>query len=459
MSNEAKQVPGPESGMEMSSAYVGMVARFAYVWGWPMVSMINRRTAMTSVSEPGLRGGVLPNAPKGHACMLTDYIPAEQRFIACTNQDVLYGFGFAALDDDGPLVVQVPDYGDRFWVTAVWNHRTDSIVQLGKQYGTKPGFYVVAGPSWDGEPPEGIANVFRSETELIAFCPRVFVSDTDQDRAAVLPVLNQTMIYLLSEFDGTVKSTDWNAVPSFPTPEGIGADEIHWVDPEKFFDQLPQVLTTVPPLPGEEAIYQTISSVIDAAAADPAIKQTLTETAVAAERDLISPLLQWRFNGPSAGNRWYSPTNNSAFGTDYLTRTAIARSNMFENAPQETKYVFTDTDAAGEPLNGASTYTVAFPAGQLPPVDGFWSLTLYNQHHFYNVNPLGRYSLGTKSPNLQTNPDGSLTLYAGAESPGDGKEDNRLPAPDGPFSLYIRGYWPKQELLDRSWTPPTVRKT
>lgn len=451
------EVPGPVSGMEVSPAYAEMVGRFAYVWGWALVSMINRRTALTSVSEPGLRGGVLPNAPKGHVCMLTDYIPAKQRFVACTNQDVLYGFGFASLDEE-PIVVQVPDYGDRFWVTAVWDHRTDSIVQLGKQYGTEPGFYLVVGPNWDGAPPDGIAEVFRSETELVAMCPRVFVRDTEEDRAEVLPLISETMIYLLSEFDGTVKSTDWKSVPSFPTPEGLGADEIHWVDPEKFFDQLPQVLETVPPLPGEEALYKMIWSVLDAAAASPAIKQKLTETAVAAERELISPLLQWKLNGPPAGNGWYSPTNNSAFGTDYLTRTAIARSNMFENAPQETKYLFTDTDIDGEQLDGSSLYTVTFPAGQLPPVNGFWSLTLYNEHHFYAENPLGRYSLGSKTPTLQSNKDGSLTLYAGASSPGADKESNWLPAPQGPFSLYIRGYWPKPELLDATWKPPTIAR-
>lgn len=444
--------------MAMSPAYVEAIARFAYVWGWPMVSMINRRTALTSVPEPGLRGGALPNAPAGHVCMLTDYIPAEQRFVACTNQDVLYGFGFASLTDE-PIVVQVPDYGDRFWVTAVWNHRTDSIVQLGKQYGTKPGFYLVVGPDWQGEEPEGIAEVFRSETELVAFCPRVFVHDTDADRAAVLPLIEQTMVYPLSEFDGTIQTKDWQSVPSFPAPGGLGDEEVHWVDPGTFFDQLPQVLETVPPLPGEDAIYQLIASVLDAAADDAAIKQILTETAVDAERELISPLLQWKLNGPPAGNGWYSPTNNSAFGTDYLTRTAIARSNMFENAAHETKYVFTDTDDSGDRLNGTSTYTIVFPAGQLPPVNGFWSLTLYNEHHFYNVNPLNRYSLGSKTPDLQSNPDGSLTLYAGAASPGADKESNWLPAPEAPFSLYIRGYWPKPELLDRSWTPPTVTKT
>jgi hypothetical protein len=171
---------------------------------------------------------------------------------------------------------------------------------------------------------------------------------------------------------------------------------------------------------------------------------------------VITPLLRWEHNGPAAGNGWYSPTNNSAFGTDYLTRTAIARSNMFENAPQETKYIFTDTDTAGTQLNGTRGYTVTFAAGELPPVDGFFSMTLYNQHHFYFENDLGRYSLGTKNPDLVRGEDGSLTLYAGNTKPDGAPHSNWLPAPPDAFSIYIRAYWPKQAILDGTWNPPAV---
>jgi hypothetical protein len=358
--------------------------------------------------------------------------------------------------DQEAVVLQVPDLGDRFWVAAGWDHRSDSFTRLGKQYGTKPGFYLLAGPDWHSAVPDGISEVFRSPTGLAAFCPRLFLNDTDEDRAALQPVLNQVVMYPLSQYDGTMKTKDWKAVPVFPVPEGAGDGEIHWVEPEKFFDQLPAVLETVPPLPGEQSLYALIGSVLDAAESDPQVKKTLTETAVAAERDLITPLLQWRLNGPPAGNGWHSPRNNSRFGTDYLTRTALARSNMYENTPEETKYVFTDTATDGTQLDGNNLYAITFPAGQLPPVHGFWSLTLYNEYHFFHVNQLGRYSLGTKSTSLRHDPDGSLTLYAGQTSPGPDQEPNWLPAPGSHFSLYIRGYWPQEAMLDGTWQPPTV---
>jgi hypothetical protein len=448
-------VAGPVSNTQMTPEYVRAIARLAYVWGWPMVSSFNRRVGLTSCPEPGLRGGVLPNAPRGHICMLTDYISPDQRFVTCSNQDVTYGFGFGSLDEE-PVVMQVPNFGDRFWVYAGWDARTDSFAKLGKQYGTTPGFYLMVGPKWNGEAPSGITEVFRSTTELAAFCPRVFLNDTDEDRKAIQPLLNQIVAYPLTEFDGKMKTKDWKSVPNFPSPAKQGDEEVRWVQPETFFDQLPSVMSGVPPLPGEEALYALINSVLEAAARDAGMKQALKEIAVQAEKELIDPLKQWRFNGPSAGNGWYSAKNNSEFGTDYLTRAAIAKSNMYENSPQETKYIFTDLDAQKKQLDGKNLYSITFPPGQVPPVSGFWSMTLYNQYHFFNPNPMRRFSLGTKNKNLQYNTDDSLTLYAGAKSPGRDKEANWLPAPEAPFSLYIRAYWPKPEIISGAWKPPRV---
>jgi hypothetical protein len=444
-------------GTNFSKEYIQTIARFAYVWGWPMVNSFNRRIALTSVSEPGLRGGVLPNAPLGHIAMLTDYIKAEQRFVACSNQDVTYGMGYGSLDTM-PVIMQVPDFGDRFWVYAAWDARTDAFARLGKQYGTKPGFYLMVGPNWKGAVPQGVSGVYRSSTELAAFCPRVFLNDNDEDRKAIQPLLNQVMVYPITEFDGKMKTKDWKQIPSFPSPGKAGDEEIQWVPPATFFDQLPAVLKNVPPLPGEQAIYDAINAVLAAAQQDSSIKTILRESAIQADRELILPLKQWRLNGPPAGNGWNSPKNNGHFGTDYIVRTATAKSNMYENAFEETKYIFTDFDENGKMLNGNNLYSITFPAGQEPQVDGFWSLTLYNEHHFFNPNPLNRYSLGTKNTALKRNQDGSLTLYAGAASPGADKENNWIPAPKGNFSLYLRNYWPKQSIIDGSWQPPAVKR-
>jgi len=131
---------------------------------------------------------------------------------------------------------------------------------------------------------------------------------------------------------------------------------------------------------------------------------------------------------------------------------------MFDNKPTETQYFYTDDDSEGARLDGNHSYAVSFAPGQEPPVSGFWSMTLYNDEHFFHPNAQQRYSLGTKNKNLRKGADGALTLYVGAKSPGADKESNWLPAPDTRFSLYIRAYWGQQGILDGSWKPPVIRK-
>ena len=450
------EVTPPATGVVMSPGYAKTIGRMAYVWGWPLVNMINRSASITTAPQPGRLNGVLPVAPRGRAAMLSNYIDPGQNFVTCPNQDVVYGLGYFSLDEE-PVVAQVPDFGGRFWTYALYDARTDQFGKLGKPHDSKPGFYLLVGPNWNGPVPRGITGVIRSPTALASAIPRVFMDDTDADRKAIQPVINQIVFYPLSEYDGTMKTVDWSKAPEIPGPKA-SVGETAWVVPEKFFDQLGEVLDTVPPLPGEEALYGQFRVLLDAAQKDPAIKKALVEVASETERDVIDPFFQWKHNGRPAGNGWNRSTNNARFGTDYFNRTGTAKSNMFDNAPEETQYFYTDDDSDGAPLDGKNEYKITFPAGALPPVKGFWSLTLYNEQHFFNPNPMGRFSLGTKNKNMKLNEDGSLTLYASAQSRGADQESNWLPAPAGPFSLYVRAYWGKEPILDGSWMPPVIEK-
>jgi hypothetical protein len=440
----------------MTPEYVAAVARFAYVWGWPLVNNYNRSLAMAKLPGPGRMGDIIPAAPPGYVSMLTDYISYKEQFVTCPNQDTVYGAAFQHVDTI-PVVVQVPDFGDRFFTYQISDARTESFGEIGKQYGTKPGFYLIVGPNWKGTVPAGITSVIHSPTDLVATFPRVFQDDTAEDRAAIQPLLNQMMIYPLSEFDGKMKTTDWKKTPAFPSPTSTGS-EVKWVIPEKFFDELPLVMKQIPALPGEESLYKTIQSVLDAAAKDPKLNEVLVQTGVTSEKDLITPLFQFANNGRPVGNGWTSPSNGAHWGFDYLSRAATAKSNMFDNAPQETRYIYTDFDSSAERLNGSHSYTVTFPKGQTPPVDGFWSLTIYNKEHLFPPNALNRFSLGTKSKSMKLGDDGSLKIYVQNASPGADKESNWLPAPKEDFSLYIRAYWPKAEITEGHWTPPNVQK-
>jgi hypothetical protein len=446
--------PGPVRGTKMTEEYAELVARNAYFWAWPLVNVYNRRLTYEKVSETVLSGPV-PPSPPNHLGMLTDYIVPEERIVACPNQDVVYGVGSLALEVS-PVVIQVPDFGERFWVYQIVDLRTDSFADLGKMYGTTPGFYLLVGPNWNGEVPEGITKVFRASTNTGYVIPRVFQDDSPEDNKLVREVTQQVMMYPLAEFDGKMKSRDWSQVPKVESASG-GDEEVKWVVPESFFDVLPKVLADAPPLPGEEARYAELDAVLAAAGQDPKIKAAMNEAAVAADNELVKPVFEFRNWGLQLPHHWSTQINGAAFGTDYFTRTAVGKSNIFVNKPNETKYFYQDLDEAGERLNGANRYTVTFAKDQTPPVRGFWSLTLYNQHHFFAPNEIKRYSVGTKTRSLKYNDDGSLTLYVQADPPPEAQRGNWLPAPkDADFTLYMRSYWPKVEITDGSWTPPPV---
>jgi len=456
--NQTSQVlpPGPDSTTKITVEYARLVAKDAYFWAWPMVNIYNRRLAFSQVKEIVMSGPLI-QAPLNQFGLLTDYVIPTERAIACPNQDVVYGIGALALDLS-PVVIQVPDFGKRFWVYQIVDLRTDGFVQLGQMYDTKPGFYLLVGPNWNGKVPDGITKVFRSSSNTGIVGPRIFMDDTPEDRAAIQPVLQSVVMYPLSDFDGKMKTKDWKKVKVLPAAL-MGNQEMSWVFPDKFFDELPIVLADAPPMPGEEARYAQVMAVMAAAKKDPAIKKAMIEAAAEVEAQVIKSLFEFRNFGRQLPFHWSTISNGAAFGTDYFTRTATAKSNILVNKEKEAKYFYQDLDSTGVRLNSANKYKITFTKENMPPVNGFWSLTLYNQHHFFELNDLNRYSLGTKNKSMKIDSDGSLTIYVQRTPPAKENESNWLPAVEkGEFSLYLRTYWPKDEVLNGSWTPPAVSK-
>lgn len=209
---------GPDNEVKITAAYAAHVARDAYFWAWPLVNVYSRRLTFKDLKEL-VRMGPVPAAPLNQLEMLTDYIAPEERVVACPNQDVVYGLGILALDMS-PVVVQVPDYGDRFWVYQIVNLRTDGFAQLGKMYGTQPGFYLLVGPNWHADVPKGITQVFRCDTNTGCVIPRVFQDDTTEDKKAIQSVLRGIVMYRLSEYDGKMKEIDWSRIPVGPPLPG-----------------------------------------------------------------------------------------------------------------------------------------------------------------------------------------------------------------------------------------------
>ena len=236
------------------------IGRFAYLWAWPLVNVFNRYTSLKRWSAD-LLGGIAPIAPINHLCMLNGYIDPRQRYVTCPCQDLIYGFGILDFGRE-PVVVQVPDFGERFWVFQATDLRTDGFADLGAMYGTKPGFYLLAGPDWPGSARWHRRHVPR-RTNIGTIIPRMFQGDDGRqwcDPAAAPAV----MAYPLSSSTAPRRPRTGRSL-TIPWIK-LGEDEWHWVEPGRFFDVLPQVLDACPPLPGEEALYALIRSVLDAAA-------------------------------------------------------------------------------------------------------------------------------------------------------------------------------------------------
>jgi hypothetical protein len=159
-------------------------------------------------------------------------------------------------------------------------------------------------------------------------------------------------------------------------------------------------------------------------------------------------------------NGWIYDTKTGIYGTDYRNRAVVTAVGLGANRPQDAIYPFSQKDADGHDYDGANKYVMHFAKGELPPVSGFWSVTMYDPKYYFVANPINRYSISPRQ-NLKTNPDGSTDLYIQNQSPGTDKESNWLPAPTGKFILMLRMYWPREEapsIIDGTWTPPPVKR-
>jgi hypothetical protein len=188
---------------------------------------------------------------------------------------------------------------------------------------------------------------------------------------------------------------------------------------------------------------------------DPAVREALASVPGGAQKILLSriPGLARIIGG------WQSNLDTmGVYGDFYVKRAIVAMVGLGANQPEDAVYPLLLADADGKPLDGGSRYVLHFDAGSLPPVDGFWSVTMYDGQGFQAANPINRFAVGDRDA-LQFNPDGSLDLYLQHDSPGDDKEANWLPAPEGPLGVTMRLYAPRPAVLDGSWAPPPVQRT
>jgi hypothetical protein len=361
-----------------------------------------------------------------------------------------------------PLVLTVPVIdNNRYFSVQLIDSYTFNFDYIGSRAtGNDGGNFLIAGPRWKGETPKGIKKVFRCETEfaIAAFRTQLF-NPGDLDH--VKKIQAGYKVQPLSQF------LEKPAPPAAPAVDWIKplSPDAQKTSPE-FFNILNFVLRFCPTDPSEKELMARFAKIgigagktFDASKLSPALKAAI-EQGIADAWTAFADFKKTRFDTGEV-------TSGDAFGTreylknNYLYRMAAAVIGIYGNSKQEAMYPAYAVDANGQKLDGANRYTLRFAPGQLPPVNAFWSLTMYEMPSSLLVaNPLNRYLINSPMlPDLKRDADGGLTLYVQHDSPGKDKESNWLPAPSGPFAVYMRLYWPKEEALTGKWVAPLLKRT
>jgi hypothetical protein len=444
----------PAAG-NVTPAQAREIAKDAYIYGFPMVDNYRIQYAyFVDQQNPEYRGPW--NQIHNTARVFT---PADTA-IQTPNSDTPYSMLGADLRTE-PLVLTLPPIeAGRYYSVQFIDAYTYNFAYLGSRTtGNGGGTYLLAGPSWHGDKTPGISDVIHSDTDLtlLAYRTQLFGPD-DLDNVKAIQAGYQ--VQPLSAF---LHQPAPAPAPAIDFIKPLTADQQK--TSLQFFNILNFVLRYTPTLPSEKdlrARFATIGigpdSTFNADALTPQMR-TAIEGGMADAWAQFTTLQNDKINtgqvtaGDLFGTRDYLKDN-------YLYRMAGAVLGIYGNSKEEAMYPIFSTDSTGAPLTGANNYTYSFAPGQLPPVNAFWSLTMYELPSSLLVaNPINRYLIN--SPMLNTlgkDPDGGITLYIQSASPGPDKQANWLPAPQGPFRMFLRLYWPKQEALNGQWKPPQPQK-
>ncbi len=386
--------------------------------------------------------------------------------IITPNSDTPYSLLWMDLRAE-PLVLSVPAVDKkRYYSVMLTDGNTFNYGYIGSRAtGSEAGDYMVVGPNWKGETPPGIKQVFRSTTEFSAAVYRTQLIDP-KDMPNVVKIQAGYKVQPLSAF---LKQPAPPAPPAIDFPK-IDKDMVK----TNFFDYLDFALQFAPAGPEEEAIRAKLASIGIGPGKKFAFKDLSVEHKAAillAMKEGDTRIEKYLEGGMKNINGWKVGSlfgDRAFYNGDWLKRAAAAKGGIYGNDAAEAMYPLTKTMANGDELDGSKhKYTLTFAKDQFPPVNAFWSVTMYDgKTQLLIKNPINRYLINSPMlPSMKKNPDGSLTIYIQKDSPGKAKESNWLPAPDGPIYLAMRLYWPKTEAPsilppgEGSWQPPALVAT
>ncbi|HMG04977.1 MAG TPA: DUF1254 domain-containing protein [Chthoniobacterales bacterium] len=450
----ADVTPADSSAAALTKEEARAIAKEAYVYGFPIVDNYRIQYGYfvdTKNPEFKTTWNQIHNTPRV-------YTPADTA-IQTPNSDTPYSFVGMDLRAE-PIVLTVPAIEkERYFSIQLIDAYTFNFDYIGSRAtGNEGGSFMVAGPNWKGETPKGVKKVFRSETEFVFAVYRTQLFKPD-DLDNVKKVQAGYKAQTLSAFQGPAAPA---AAPAIDFIKPLSPAE-EKTSPE-FFNILNFALKFCPTNPSETELMACFAKIgvgagktFDASKLSPetktAIEQGIGDAWAdfgALEKDFAAGKVK---SGDVFGTREFLKNN-------YLYRMAAAVLGIYGNSKLEAMYPMYMVDDTRQKLEGTNKYTVHFAPGQLPPVNAFWSLTMYEMPQSLLVaNPINRYLLNSPMlPQFKKDADGGLTLHIQNESPGKEKESNWLPAPKGPFVMAMRLYWPKEQATEGKWEAPLAEK-
>lgn len=441
---------------DLPPADAANIVRDGYVYGYPAVLMYTTIRQTTNYSTPT---GIPTQGPFNQFTHSRAFVDASFRAVVRPNLDTLYSPASLDLAAE-PLILTIPAT-DRYLLMPILSLWTDVFAVPGtRTTGTdEEQHYLLTSPDWHGEPPAGVT-VIKSPTRYATLVGRTQTngpSDYEQVHAIQRGyTLTPMSAWGSDSYTPPTHAPDPGIDMSTTPPTTVAA-----MNAAEYFGLLAHLMTDNPPQPCDYPMLHRLRRVgfqageFTFASLPSAVREAFV-TGTAAGRERVQQLGR-KESGRGAGG-WVYTTRSGAYGVDYDYRAAVAYFALGENLPQDAIYPSLETDSDGDALRGQNSYRLHFAAGALPPADAFWSVTAYDPDGYLIPNKLNRYALGDRDA-LTTNADGSLDLWIQPDSPDAHRTPNWLPtSADGDFALMLRMYSPRDEALDRTWTPPLPSK-
>jgi hypothetical protein len=428
-------------------AQAGQIRRAAeaYLFGYPLVIM-----DVTRANSAQILG------PKNQLHRVRRFPDATFRDVVRPNVDTLYTSAFIDMAK-GPWVFEMPANDQRFEVMPFMDAWTDVFAAPGtRSTGTAGGQFLLVGPGWQGNVPAGLT-LLRAPTQIVWLIGRTQTHGT-ADYPIVHALQDGLRLRSLAAWQSgqADPAPAWRSSTERPAPP---IEQMQAMSVEAFFSRLALLLVNNPPRAADGPMMTQLAS-LGVRPGQPPQWGWLDRWSVRLGRWIADAGVARELKKPRGLVRGWAtpPANLGSYGTDYATRAAVAMVGLGANLPLDAIYPNTRVDQDGLPLDGSRRYRLHFKAGELPPVNAFWSVTAYNAQDFFIDNPLQRYALGDRDA-LAFNADGSLDLLLQASPPAGKQARNWLPLRAGePFLLNARLYWPKPAALSGAWGMPAVER-